>query len=487
MLDEMTVEWSELKCERPPAFPSALLPRRVQTLVEALAASIQAPVDYVACAALGAASSALVGRVLVKPCEGYTEPVNLFCGLCGESGTKKSPCMRPLIAPLRAYLAEQNRDIRERNAQAADKREQLRQQARRADEAESLRLLSQARAVEDAPGLEWLEDDTTPESLAENMSRQGGRGIFFSDEGNFVNILAGACYGKQGGVANIDIVLKGYDGDAYTVSRKGAERLQMEHAHLALTIGLQPEVLSRMADNPELASRGLPQRLLFFYPEPLRGVNVREKGAYPSADLAWWAEHLTALAASYRDHPLVLPLTHDAREEFLNFQQSMQDRAFTDLGGAMRQWSRKAAGKAARLAGLMTMLEDPSATFVEQGQVRAAVALMESYFIPMARSVFGGDESLTPEQRSLLEAVMNEDSFSEASLYDRVRGQKLFKGPNGHVVFNNALAFLQTWDYVRQRPMLPSAGRGRKPSPIYDINPHLRKASAGVEVHEGVL
>ena len=117
--------WPELPEETLPLFPTELLPGFCGELVRAVAASIHAPVDYAACALLGAASSAIVGRVSVRLTPDYATPVPLFCGMGGESGTGKSPVMKKIIRPLELWLMERNNLIRQRNKDKQYEREIL--------------------------------------------------------------------------------------------------------------------------------------------------------------------------------------------------------------------------------------------------------------------------------------------------------------------------------------------------------------------------
>ena len=107
--------WPAIEEPALPAFPTACLPDDCAALVTAMADYLQAPVDFIAFAMLGCVSSALVGRVAVSPFEGYEEPVQLYLCLCAASGEKKSPAMRALMKPLREWLDEQNKAVRERN------------------------------------------------------------------------------------------------------------------------------------------------------------------------------------------------------------------------------------------------------------------------------------------------------------------------------------------------------------------------------------
>lgn len=204
-----------------------------------------APVDFAACALLGTASAALVGRAFVQIQPGYTQPVQLWCAMTGDSGAKKTPTLNKFLDPLRTYLMEER---------------------------------AKADPHADTPSvLETITTDATPEALAAHMARHNGRAIIFTDEGSAMNVLTGMTYRKPGAEANIDALLQSYDGGLVSVARKLADSsFDIPEAHLALTVGMQPSVLEKLSTNAELASRGFPQRLLYFLSEPMGHYIIKE-------------------------------------------------------------------------------------------------------------------------------------------------------------------------------------------------------------------
>lgn len=85
-----------------------------------------------------------------------------------------------------------------------------------------------------------------------------------------------------------------------------------------------------------------------------------------------------------------MPLEPDAQREILLLWNRMEQekvRQFCE-NDAMCAWASKAHGKASRLAGLLALLENPDATTVSQKAAKAAVAMMEEYFIPHAVRAF---------------------------------------------------------------------------------------------------
>ena len=492
MASQQPKTWGELPEERLPLFPTVLLPGDCAELVEALAASVPVPVDYAACALLGAVSAALVGRVEVQPRIGHREPIQLYQCMGGPSGTSKSSVIKAFITPLKVYLFEQNKTIRERNREKNHRRELLAGQSKKRGLSmdERIEMRKQMDEIEDEPEFETIQSDTTPEALATYMRRQGGRAIIHTDEGSFINILAGSTYGKQGGQANIDTVLKGWEGGSVNIARVTGECFSLPRADLSITVGMQPGMIARMTGHADLADRGFPQRLLYYLPETLTGVDLIHLPAYPVSLLKKWDSKVTTLAALHRDQIGVLTLTRAAVGLYDYHRQDMHDRLTGDLGGneALQAWVRKAHGETARLAGILALLEDPDTTIVEESHIRSAVELMNSYYIPHAKRAFGGGSILSAPAKSMCEVLQMMPNFKKGELLRKLSGQKRYKGDAGKQFFDQVLEELKNCGYIRELPAEKTSGRGRPPEPLWEVHPALCGTNKPIQpVQEGCL
>lgn len=485
--------WPELAEESVPMFPTELLPEPCRSLVEGIAASSPVLVDYAVCAMLGAASSALVGRVAVQPLEDYQQPLQLYLCMGGESGTNKSGPMNKLIAPLAAWLNANGREIRRRNRLREDERKRI--QARQArgkkamTDSDLQELRRQLDALENEPELPVILTDTTPEALSRRMARQGGCGIIYTDEGSFINVLAGRTYSQKGGAPNMDTALQGFDGKPIFVDRAGAEEIDLERANLSITVAMQPALLRIMTENAELADRGFPQRVLYFLPDDPGPANVLNLPKPPKAAQAAWGDLLVRLASIHRAQEAVLPLTSGAQEVYKNHRQDMQNRTVGDMGGceALRAWARKAHGKTARLAGLLALLENPDAREVEEGHVRAAVEMMNAYFIPHVKKAFGGSPSLSPDALAMVDTLRGLESIPKSELRHKLSGQKKYKGNGGDARFSQVLQELTAGGYIRLTSTADTGRPGRRPGLLVEVNPALRRKAAQIQRTEGTL
>ncbi len=472
--------WPELPEETLPVFPTDLLPGFCGELAEAVAASLPVPVDYAVGAMLGAVSAALVGRVIVQPRLGHNEAIQLYLCIGGESGTNKSRPMKVFIEPLEKWLSAQRKEVLRRNRDRDAQREMLDRRTKKTNitEGELASLRQRMEQVVNEPEPETIITDTTPEKLAHRMAAQGGKGIIFTDEGSLINILAGSTYGGQGSSANLDTVLKGFDGASIMVDRMSAPTIDIERANLTITIGMQPGLIARMTGSADLIDRGFPQRALFFLPQIPSGRDLLHLPDYPQELLARWDSLLTSLACVHRDQPLIMPMTADALRTYNLHRQDMENRVSEDMGDndAIRAWAHKAHGKTARLAGIMAKLENPQALIIEDRHVRAAVTMMNLYFVPHAKRAFVRSGVLSAASMDLWQIMREWESFREAELKQKIRGQKRFKGTQGEKLFRCVLEELQASGFIRLKREERSEGRGRPFSPAWEVNPGGRSS-----------
>lgn len=91
------------------------------------------------------------------------------------------------------------------------------------------------------------------------MAENNDRAAIISSEGGIFDILSGI-YTKN---VNIDVILKGYSGDALRVDRIGRNSITVMNPTLTLMLMVQPSVLSGLMPNNTFCGRGLTARFLY--------------------------------------------------------------------------------------------------------------------------------------------------------------------------------------------------------------------------------
>ena len=370
-------------------------------------------------------------------------------GMVGKSGSKKTPVMNVICDPLREWFDKHG---------------------------------TPAYNLPDGVGnpVEEITTDATPEALTMDLAEHGGRGIILSDEGTILNIMAGATYGKTGGAQNVDIALQASNGGNVRCRRKGENAdIRIPHAHLSILVGLQPNMLEAFTHNPYLNNRGLPQRFLFFIPETAGRCIIAELPKTSMELVEQWQKRITELAGSFRDKDLVLPLSFAAYQAHQRYAQVVEDRRGIEWGNcdAMESWASKMLGVTARIAGILTLLEDPNAKCVELIAYDHAQRMMEEYFIPHMRYAFCGERNLTDTAECVLNAMKasvtrSEKYVLESKLWDKLRKKNPFNKNDGRSKFEKAINELATAGMIRQIELEPS-GTGRPVKGAWEVRPEL--------------
>lgn len=463
-----------------PDFPTEALPDDLSLLVRMLAAAVQVDEAMAAGFALGLASAAIVGRVEIQPKQSepwHTEAGQLFILCQGESGERKTPVLRALKAPLESWLDEQRQGVRAANRRIMNRVEAIRAACRRerdpgraaalADEADKL-----ADSLEAEP--EFLLGDLTPEAVGKAAEDHAGRVAIVRDEADFLDALTGdSAYGK-GAAVNLGAILNGYTNEAFHGQRIGRGEWHLPRCSVAICLGVQPGILRRFAADADGTDRGLQPRFLYFLPSSKIGKRRDRGGPLPSSVLAWWEKAIRRLASIARTgEPLRLCFDSFADAARGAFFERIEPRLLTDLGGPLKAWGGKLVGNTVRLAGLLALLEGRDE--VTRSCWDAAETIAEQYLTPCAVRLFrGADPALGGEARKLLGLIREIPSFIEADLW-RDKGRYAFQ--NQRDEFSRALLDLCGKGYIRQGQR-EEASTGRKPSPLWDVNPALHRKAA---------
>lgn len=219
-------------------------------------------------------------------------------------------------------------------------------------------------------------------------------------------------------------------------------------------------------------------RMLYFCPKSLVGHRSVVMKNVPSKLKNVWEKTIYSLAGRARDQRETLQFDTEAENAYIAYCEAIEKRLRGDLDGWIGRWAKKLCGNAVRLAGLMALMEEEDYVQLEHWQ--AAEKMMEEYFIPHARYVFGGEDSLLSDNARLLWRKLDEDAFKESEFWAR-RGRYIFKK---HDEYLEALTELQVRGYIH-----PSEeqdvyyGSGRRPSIKWELNPeYTNNKKAMVEV-----
>ena len=137
---------------------------------------------------------------------------------------------------------------------------------------------------------------------------------------------------------------------------------------------------------------------------------------------------------------------------------------------------------------MLALLDNPGTLTVDACHVRAAVAMMESYFIPHAEKAFGGAPSISPDALAMVDTLRRKGSTPRDMLWHDVQRRKKYRGADGKERFASVLNELQGKGYIRLSLPHDTGRPGRKASPTVEVNPALLgQHPADIRMTEGTL
>jgi replicative DNA helicase len=462
-------------------FPVDALPSWLTEFVCAVSEQTQTPRDLCGCLALAALSTACAKKFTVQINACYMEPVNLYVVVVLPPGSRKSSVFAKMIKPIIDYekeLKEQlkpeitraktARDIKEKELQDAKL-----QAAKDPGNTSAFEISEQLANLEVPHWPQLITDDCTPERLAEILAEQSGRIAILSAEGGPFELMGGR-YNQAG--PNLDVYLKGHSGDSIRVDRvkRGNDSCIIDSPSLTCGLTVQPDVLQQLSDKPGFRGKGLLGRFLYSLPKNTLG-NRKVVGIQtnPSTYDLYRVNLRKMLQLESMAEPECLPLSQPALDAWNYFSQMLEPRLGADGDlNEMTDWAGKLPGAIARIAGLLLVAEcvdsNPRQSIQPQ-QMEAAIRLGE-YFLSHAKVAYSQMQTDAATVGAI--KIVNWLARSGAREF---KNRDVWPATRGH--FKRAdklrlsLNLLEEHGFIRATDQESKNGPGRKPAPLYQVNP----------------
>lgn len=478
-----------------PRFPLEQFPAWIQEHINNYCAATGINKDYCAAAVLGAISAVTVGHCEIPFNGDHLEPCQLYSVFVGSSGSMKSSVIRHFMAPATEWLRTNNKLTREHNFAVKKEIDELRKQIadlkkEKRPDTEQIREIAarlEQKQEEVHPGYPVPWDDVTPESLLNAMNTSRGTANIATAEGNIINVICGRYAVQRGATPNLDVFLKGADGESIHNFRVTSGEIDIPRADLSMLLALQPGLLERLCSSADASGRGLTQRFLIYAPDETENTIDHATPVYMDpAHAQRWKEHIVTIAARYMspdEPPKQMPLDPDADtiiRRFWNYENELKAERGPGDEETITSWIGKLHGKALRVAAMLALLRDNCATRITAQDAEIAVYLFKEYYIPHFIGAYEHANNLTKEQRLIVswlvrnaERTGNRERFTEHDLWVDLRQRAAFAGSHGRDKFNQAMADLQEKNYIRPTaPEKSASGRGR-PSKAWQTNPEV--------------
>jgi replicative DNA helicase len=439
--------------------PCSLLPGTFGEFASALSNAMETPTALATMITLGSLSTAASCKFEVQVQEGWKEPLNIFTLIALEPGSRKSPVFSSCLAPIQAWDLEQREikktEIRRQQAERLNQEELIqkirREAVRQKDDLERRILFDKVQQLTDE--LQEIEaypatftTDATPEALSQKIAEQGGRFAVLSDEAGILEVMNGL-YSE--GKANLDIYLKGWDGGAIRIDRKGSS-LDC-NPYLSVVLAIQPKIVFNLGKKNALQGNGLMERFLWVIPRSNLGERSNRTRAVPPELIEAYSVAIKCILSLPNENRL-LRLSIEANNEFLNFRDCIESqigkgKELCEIAG----WASKLPGQAVRIAGLLHIGEYGSncPTEISRSTLMIALelaALLRSHALVAFAAMCG--DSVEYAARKLLEYVYHfeDNKFSATELRKRVKNAQALKGDK----LADAVKELVSRGYLRQ-------------------------------------
>ena len=373
-----------------PSEPTPLVPERgdrspypVAALGPVLAGAVRFIVEATRCAPETAAQSVLAAAALATQAHadiltpaGWAKPLSLFLGTVAKSGERKSAADNYALAPVREVQDAERVDYRLAR-QAYENDLEAWEGQRRKVAADSKTDLAKKRAGLNALGPKPLPplrpertvEDVTVEGLIKSWTEcHGSRGLFTAEG---ATVLAGHSMSDENRLKTAAVYSKLWEDGQIDRVRAGDGHLALIGKRMSAHLMFQPGVARRLLDADDLSDQGLTGRFLICEAPELAGT--RSFRVPPSTDDSRFQAYRATLIALVSRRPRTLDGRNELDPRELTFAPDavrvwteLHDHVEAKLGtegelGSVKPFGNKLAEHAARIAGVLTVLEDPGA------------------------------------------------------------------------------------------------------------------------------
>lgn len=389
---------AEEKAPTPYAFPFHAMGPILGSAARAIAEDVQAPDSLAGGSVLAAASLAVQALANAMLPHGQRSPLSVFVITGAGSGDRKSAVDK--------VACKEVEEVRENQARAHAK-EMIQYEAEMGE-----RKPKDATPAKPAPQ-SITTGNATIEGICKLLKFQSHVGIFSAEGGE---MLGGHSLRDDKRSSGLAFYLKGWSGESLDSLRGGDGLTVLLGRRIAMHVLVQPVLLGQLLCDPLAQGQGLLARCLIAQPDtlaghrPYRNVNPHENPAV----VAYNERMRTLLEITperwlngdgYELKPRDLYLDTDARALWIAFYNEIerQQANGSELEGA-RPFASKAAEHAARIAGIITMVENPQATAIASQAMDGAIQLTAFYLNEHLRLTGAGrQERQASVLRTLLE------------------------------------------------------------------------------------
>lgn len=478
-------------------FPASAFPTWLRDFTEAVAETIQTPLDLSGSLALATLSTAAGGRVMVRVRPSWSEQTTIFTVVIMEPSARKSPVFTAMTEPIRTLEAALREEAKH-SIETARMQQQMAASARENAQKKAASLLGEgadARAQEEAiadavdaameaeaVGIphppQLIADDVTPPKVATLLAQQNGRLSVLSDEGTVFEIVAG----RYSGNVQAEVFLKGYSGTELRVDR-GDRSEYVPRPALTLGVTIQPAVIEDLPK--KLRGNGFFARILFSQPVPMSGHRTIRPDPIPQEVADSYHSKMLTIARELHgfDEPVILTFSAAADDLMAEIEREIEPKLDPATGALanIADWAGKLAGQTARIAALLHLAEHPMGAWNNPTIERATLANaweIAKYYTTHAQATLA--KIGAPPAVSVAQKVLDKITARNWDHGHRFQARQIFNAVRCADIatmkeLQPGLDLLEDLGHIATEPEPDLARRGRRPSPHYWLHPHHRR------------
>ena len=435
-----------------PEFPRDVFPSRIEDLLGSISREKKVPHGIANMMLLGVVSCAIAGKIAVKVCDGWHEPIALYCFPTMKSGTGKGRVLGVLDRPLKKAKDDMPESQKLRIKMDIGKLElEIKNMTKEYNEGGDINpeeIVAKKNKKEQlqrrARKFIWYTQDATIESLGQGILAHQPAVAVIDSEATFLNHIMGMYSNVKDAY---QLFLTGYMGENGRISRmknEGSPILDLGNPIINILATPQPSVIESLKNVKGADERGLLARFFFGFFNTIkvdhykRSCAIQDLGSYYKAIERIMALQYPEEGDVHEPFERFWKL-HISEESYMNdlapFQEWVDDmycEADGSGGSAIENWARRAGALAVRISGILHTLEwgyrygfhgqteNPHASVIPDDTVRSAIRIVREFALPHAIYAY-----------NLMGITGQGDMGSAQKLYEILRDRNMIR-------FNNA-------------------------------------------------
>lgn len=433
-------------------FPRGVFPPMLERYLDSAAENVQVDRAMIGAAMLAACALCLQGRckIAYPSGSGHDEQLCLYLVIVGSPGERKSSAFNKAVLPVRKWQETRREEykqelvayetackIKAKHAEAMERQlgeKNLTDEKRQRLEEDLTALALKQKDSTPPISPEILATDTTVEALSNLMELTGETAGIFSDEADFLKILAGLY--NSGKAGNLQLPLQAYDGSSF-FRQRGGGTVFLKRPLLSVCLYAQPALYEEIRSNSDLQGRGMIGRLLFCVPEEMAGHrDVRKCVKIDKAAEAAYCD----LLGDFLDTPQQpeetmpkIPWTPEAAKRMLDYLQQLENSMQSGMPmESAKDYASKAGGVANRIAGILHMLLTRDAAKPVTLDTAEKAIQLHTYFFAQKLEAMEQEETREERLESVISKKLAALTLAEGRAYTTVsRLQRKVKNISG--------------------------------------------------------